>query len=241
MHIAIAGFNAWAIILLTAALAGGLLGADWHLTAGLLAAVVAALAHSAVFALFIGAAKTVKETVRIYRLPAGFIERTNRIYFRLFPWATGAAVATVLAAVLGGPAGWSPALRHTHGGFALLAYAVALVAAVVEYRQLKAMHLLLREVDRAVPPEAEAALERERDAGREPPREGAAPVLAPDPRARGKAILTLSGLALATLLGYRFLAGARISDGLLLLLGLPLAALLVLGLYRMARASAGRG
>jgi hypothetical protein len=247
MHLVISGLNGWSFGFLTAALLSGFLHASWHINLGLLASLIAVLSQSAVFALFIGAAKTLKETVRLYGLPGSYIERANRVYFGLFPWAVGTAMATVCAAVLGGLAGRSPAYRWIHAGVSLLAYGVMLAAAPLEHLQLRRMHQVLADMSAAVGPQAERTLEGRRanrsapgNAGEETGRrQPAAARETPDPRARGKAILTLSGLGLVTLLGYRYAAGAVMSDLTLVLLALPLLAFAALGLYTLARGAHG--
>lgn len=232
MHLAISALNAWSFVFLTAALAGGYFGSSWHVTLGLLASIIAVMAQSAVFALFIGAAKTLKETVAVYRLPHTFISRTSEIYFRLFPWATAGALVTAAAAIFGGLAHRSPAQLWIHGTLALAAYATNVAAAIAEHRQLRRMHDLLAEMAAATPAVAETA-------GRPTP-EAAGREIAPglQARARGKAILTLSALGLVTLLGYHFLAGGGLPPLVLVLAGLALAVFVGVGLYFLA---SGRG
>jgi hypothetical protein len=234
MHLVITGLNAWSIVFLLAALLGGLLGRPWHPTVGLLASILSVLAQSAVFALFIGAAKTLKETVRAYRLPASFIDRANRIYFRLFPWATAAALVTVVAATLGGLAGRSTALFWIHGLLSAAALVVNAAAAIFEHRELKDMHFVLCDMAAAVPPGAERPLPAA-------PAPGARPAGPSDRRPLGKAILTLSGLALATLLGYRVIAGAPLPDLVVACLAAPCLACAGLGLYYLARGARRAG
>src|SRR5687767_131209 len=163
MHVAISALNGWSLVFLTAALAGGLLGSTWHVALGLLASLIAVMAQSAVFALFIGAAKTLKETVAVYRLPLSFISRTSEIYFRLFRWATAGALVPAAAALLGGLAHRSPTLGWIHGAVAGGAYLINVLAAVFEHRQLRRMHGLLAEMAAAVP----GAAERRMGAGSE--------------------------------------------------------------------------
>ncbi len=238
MHLVITGLNAWSLIFLTISLAGGYSMASYHVRLALLASIIAIMAQSAVFALFIGAAKTLKETVGLYKLPQSFIDRTNAIYFRLFPWATAAAGLTVAAAVLGGLVPGSPVVRMVHGLVAVAMYAVHIVATAVEYRQLRIMHLLLREMAAAVPPEAERALESGIAA-----HSGAADREAPAATTgfRGRALLTLCALGLATLLGYRYVMEVELPDTVLAAGSALLGAGMALGAYIWARGAGKSG
>ncbi len=238
MHLVITGLNAWSLVFLTVALGGGYSMASWHVRWALLASITALMSQSAVFALFIGAAKTLKETVGLYKLPSSFIDRTNAIYFRLFPWATAAAGLSVAAAVLGGLVRGSPLVRRVHGLLSLVMVAVHIAATVMEYRQLRVMHFLLREMAAAVPPEEERALE---SGGAAPPGASARETEASAARFRGRALLTLCTLAMATLLGYRYVMEVDLPDPILIGASALLAAGMAFGAYLWARGGGKSG
>ena len=242
MHLVILGLNVWALVFLALAVVAGYARAGFHANLGLLAAVIQVMSQSAVFALFLGAAKTLKETVKVYELPSTLVDRTSVIYFRLFPWALGGALIGATAAILGGAAGVLEARaqwRTAHGLLALGAFAFQAIATWPEFQQIRAMHDILGDLARAVPPEAE---QRKRDEARAGI--AARPVaLGPEElRAQGTKLLTLGALALATLCGYRFVAQAQIPAFLFVLAALPIAAVLCAGVYRIAQAAAcGKG
>src|SRR5436190_20094272 len=100
MHRVIAGCNLWAVVFLITALSLGAMHSPWHQSAGIFAAVFALLAQSAIFALFMGASKLLKEHVELYALGPEHVARTNAIMLPLFAWASVASGLVLTFAIL---------------------------------------------------------------------------------------------------------------------------------------------
>lgn len=81
-------------------------GNPWHWAAGLVTGIFTLLIHSIVFMHFIGTGKGIKEAVESYGLPddpeTGYVRRTKKLKARVFPHATFASLAIIVAIWFGG-------------------------------------------------------------------------------------------------------------------------------------------
>ena len=200
MHRVIAGVNLWAIMFLGLAFALGLTHSPRHQTVAVFATVFGMLAQCAIFALFMGASKLLKEHMERFTLPTSLLDRTNAIMVPLFRWATAGSLAVLLAAMLGGLTASGEVAPWIHPIVGGAAIAFLVIAAWREVPMLGSMHQILLDMEAALP---------------EPTCEGDAPVAvtAPDLRARGLVYVGSTGLAMV--LGYKYVAGLRVPPGLI--------------------------
>jgi hypothetical protein len=232
MHRFILGFNLWAALALLLALALGFLGSAHHGAAGLLATILALLAQSAIFALFMGASKLMKEHVLRFGADPAFVARTNRLMLPLFRWALAVSLLLLLLGILGGLC-WSRDVGPwPHAALGIATLAALAVALPKEVRALRAMHGLLAEMEARLP-EPAAAVAAARPAGA-----GAAAADAPG---APRALAYVGATVIALVLGYRFISGLPLPDAAVVL-GLALGSLCLIAAYllRLRAAAAAR-
>jgi divalent metal cation (Fe/Co/Zn/Cd) transporter len=168
MHRIFAGMAVWAVVLLLAEFALGVLTrrvqpalVGWHLAFGVFVAIYVCVLHVMVMFHFIGSGKEMKEHARILGDHAEILRRLRRLKMQVMPAATFAPVFIMAGAILGGGA-------HTKalGGWAWIHWALALAGLLlnlyvfpIEYRCLKANLELLHEVDERIRREISPALE----------------------------------------------------------------------------------
>jgi len=223
MHRVIAGFNVWALLFLLVTLGLGFTRSVWHVPLAVFATLFALFAQCAIFALFMGASKLIKEHVELFDLPRSFIERINKLMIPLFRWATGGSMVLVLAAILGGLDASGDASRSIHVGAGLLATVVLAVAVRFELPHLRGMHDLLREMEDALP---------ERPTPR-PPADAPGPT-----ELRGRALVYVGATSLTMVLGYRYIAGLPLPTSLVVIgVFFSVACLGLAGYIRLARGS----
>jgi hypothetical protein len=108
----------------------------WHILAGALATIVCCAVHCIVFTYFIATAKWAQHAVAVKHLEPSLIHPTRSFKRQAFPAAL-AAMAVVFAAAVAGAARDNYNIpRLWHHGFAILALATNLLAAVAEYRAI---------------------------------------------------------------------------------------------------------
>lgn len=205
MHRVIAGCNAWAIVFLLAALVLGAMRSPAHVSFGLFAAVFGILAQSLVFALFMGASKLLKEHVTRYALDQRHLRAANAILFPLFRRATIGSLSMFAFTILAGLAASgevAPAIHVAAGVAATLALAAVLPG---EVRGLRAMHVVLHEMERAIPEPAAGVPDQ--------PAAPATPPALPDDAIdlRPRALVYSGTTLLALALGYRYISGWRMA------------------------------
>jgi len=231
------GLNLWGILFLVSAGGLGWVGSPWHLRVGIFAAFFACLVQCGIIALFLGAAKLIKEHVGRFDMPLTLIDRLNLVYHRLFPMAAIGAVAVAVAAVVGGLADLGRAPGWLHLGLAVGAAVYLVVVMPLEYRLHTRLHGVILDVERHLPADGE---DHAVTGAGEPP----AGRRMPDPEARAKALLYVGLTLPLPYLGYTFISGEDVS--LLLVPTIVLTGVCLVGAahqYRAARGTArpGRG
>ena len=100
------GLVGWNTLFLAVTLWLAVTGNAWHWSAGLVTGIFTLLVHSIVFMHFIGTGKGIKEAVEGHRFEddpqTGYVRRTKRLKARVFPHATFASLAIIVAIWLGG-------------------------------------------------------------------------------------------------------------------------------------------
>lgn len=100
------GLAGWNVAFFAATLWLAWTGNPWHWAAGLVTGIFTLLIHSIVFMHFIGTGKGIKEAVESYGLPddpeTGYVRRTKKLKARVFPHATFASLAIIVAIWFGG-------------------------------------------------------------------------------------------------------------------------------------------
>lgn len=108
----------------------------WHILAGALAGIVACAVHCIVFTYFVATAKWIQHAVLVKRLDASFITPTRSFKAQAFP-AAMIAIAVTLVAVFSGAARDNYMLSRTaHHTITIVAFAVNVIAALIEYRAI---------------------------------------------------------------------------------------------------------
>lgn len=227
------GLNLWGSLFLAAAAVAARAGSPHHVRIGVFAAVFACLVQSGVIALFLGAAKLLKEHIGRFGMPLSFIDRLNEVYHPLLRTASMSVVLIASAAIAGGLHDVGRAPRWLHVLPALVATVWFMAAIPIEYRLHAKVHDLVIDVERRLP----------RD-GQEP---AAHPGYRPDEvvldrTGRARALLYIGLTVPLPYLGYTFIVGRDVA--FLLLPTLVLTPLL-LGLswrqFRLARRERGDG
>jgi len=117
-----------------------------HMLAGLTAALVLLMLHGfMILNYFIATGKAVDQAMEGHAEFAAYKKRTRKLKGRTFPFATMAAIFTIVAAVLGGAA-WRAGGSPWHRGFAWFAVAFNIFAFYMEYTSIKRNMALLDEV-----------------------------------------------------------------------------------------------
>lgn len=229
MHRLFLGCNIWGAAFLVAAAVTGWAGWGHHIRLGVLATVLACLIQSGVIALFLGAAKLIKEHVGRFGMPLSFIDRLNASYHRLVPMATLSVATTAGAAIAGGlvDVGRAPGWLH----HLLSAGATILYIAIIpfEYRHHWSIHGIVTDVEKLLP----IAIESEAHPGYKPDQ------VILDRIGRARALLYIGLTIPMPYLGYTFIVGSDVSY--LLLPTIVVTAALLLAswrLYRLARGPA---
>lgn len=204
MHRLFLGCNLWNALFLGAALVTGWTGSRWHVRIAIFAAIFSCLVQSGVVALFLGAAKLIKEHVGRFNMPLALIERLNEVYHRLVPAASIGAVLIGAAAVLGGMAHVDRAPARLHLLVAVAAYLYLLAIIPLELRLQRRLHGIVTEVERLVPPPGKIA--------GSPPLPGYRPDrMVLDGAGRAKALLYIGLTIPLPYLGYTFISGKDLS------------------------------
>ena len=151
MHRLFLGCNLWCALFMTGAVLLGASGNAWHQRLAIFAAVFACLVQSAVVALFLGAAKLIKEHVGRFSMPLSFIDRLNEVYHRLIPLAAFGVTLTAAASILGGAADLGRAPMWLHVMLAVTAWLYLLAVIPIEYRLHEKVHRLVTDVERSLP------------------------------------------------------------------------------------------
>lgn len=151
MHRLFLGCNLWCALFMTGAALLGTAGSVWHQRLAIFAAVFACLVQSAVVALFLGAAKLIKEHVGRFAMPLAFIDRLNEVYHRLIPMAAFGVTITAAAAIVGGAAHLGRAPMWLHVSLAVAAWLYLLAIIPWQYRLHAKVHRLVTDVERALP------------------------------------------------------------------------------------------
>ena len=108
---------------------------SWHVLAGALAALVCCAVHCVVFTYFAATAKWVRHAIAVKHPDPTLAAPTRSFKAQAFPAALLAMACTFFVAVLGaGADNYQGAWSRWHHGFAIVAFAVNAVAAVVEFR-----------------------------------------------------------------------------------------------------------
>ena len=202
MHRLFLGCNLWNALFLVAAAALGWAGSPHHVRVAVFAAVFACLVQCGVVALFLGAAKLVKEHVARLGMPMALIDRVNHVYHKLVPMAAAGAVAVAAAAIVGGLADLGRAPLWLHHAMALGAGAYLIGIIPIEYFLHRRMHGVLADVERLLPPGAEP--------GRGP--DGHVPEeVALDRGSLARALLYVGLTLPLPYFGYTFIAGRDVS------------------------------
>ena len=204
MHRLFLGLNVWNVLLLCAALVLGWAGSPHHVRFGILAAVFCCLVQSGMVALFIGAAKLIKEHVGRFNMPLTLIDRLNAVYHKLLFMGATATTLMAAAAILGGVADTGQVPMAVHTTAAVLAFGFVLGTAPWEHRLLTRLHGIVTDVERLLPAPAEA--------GAAAPHPGYRPdQVVLDARGRAKALCYLGLTLPLPYLGYTFIAGRDVS------------------------------
>ncbi len=199
------GLNLWGLLFLAAAAASGWTGSAWHMRVGIFAAVFLCLVQCGVIALFLGAAKLIKEHVGRFDMPAALIDRLNEVYHRLFPMAAAGAVAIAATAIIGGLARLGRVPGWLHLSLAAVASAWLLAVIPLEYRLQTKLHGVILDVERHLPAAADGEATGAAIAA------AAGDRLILDPRARAKALLYIGLTLPLPYLGYTFISGRDMS------------------------------
>lgn len=236
MHRLFLGLNLWGGAFLVASAVTGWAGWSHHVRLGILATVLACLIQSGVVALFLGAAKLIKEHVGAFGMPLAFIDRLNASYHRLVPMASLSVTATATTAIVGGlvDVGRAPGWLHHLLSAGATAFYLAIIP--LEYRHHRSIHAIVTDVERLLPKTAEEARAHP---GYKPDR------VILDRIGRARALLYIGLTVPMPFLGYTFIAGSDVSF-LLVPTVVVTAALLAASFrfYRLARREredAGRG
>ena len=201
MHRLFLGCNIWGASFLVAATITGWAGWRHHIRLGVLATVLACLIQSGVIALFLGAAKLIKEHVGRFGMPLSFIDRLNASYHRLVPMATLSVATTAAAAIAGGLAdvGRAPGWLHHLLSVATTILYVAIIP--FEYRHHRSIHGIVTDVEKLLPAAAGSAAHP----GYKPDQ------VILDRIGRARALLYIGLTVPMPYLGYTFIAGSDVS------------------------------
>jgi hypothetical protein len=126
-------------------------GAALHIRFALFGIVVALFTHTMTLFYFVGTGSRIKKVVRDYRLDEALYRRTLAFKSRLFPWLTFTPLVTMAAFILGGGAHTRMLPAWVHGGLALAALAMNVVAALVAIRCIGENVALIDEIDGRLP------------------------------------------------------------------------------------------
>lgn len=204
MHRLFLGCNLWSALFMTAAALLGTSGSAWHQRIAIFATVFACLVQSAVVALFLGAAKLIKEHVGSFSMPLEFIDRLNEVYHRLIPMATVGVTITAAASIIGGAAHLGRAPMWLHVTLAAAAWLYLLAIIPLEYRLHKKVHGLVTDVERSLPRPGETGLVT--------PLPGFQPdKVVMDRAGRARALLYVGLTIPLPYLGYTFISGHDVS------------------------------
>lgn len=144
------GLAIWNALFLAAAAVLGFMSGDMvfaHTFVGLFAAVFSCLVHCIVMGHLIGAGKAIKENAAKLDDPDRFQRPNRRLKMEVFPLATFAPLATVVAAILGGGVGADVLPSWLHLGTAAVAVVLNLAAYPAEYRGLKRTNDLIGQIN----------------------------------------------------------------------------------------------
>lgn len=155
MHRLFLGCNLWSALFLTAAALLGRAGSPWHVRVSIFAAFFACLVQCGAVALFLGAAKLVKEHVGRFNMPLAIIDRLNGVYHRLIPAAAIGATLAAAASVAGGLAHVDRAPVWTHATLAVAAWLYLIAVIPIEFRLQGKLHGIITDVERLLPAPAE--------------------------------------------------------------------------------------
>ena len=116
---------------------GGTARGGQHILAGAVAALVGSGVHCVVFTYFVATAKWVQHAIDVRRLDPALAAPTRSFRAQAFPAAMGAITSVLLAAFSGAAAdNYHGSAGAWHHGLVLIALAVNVVAAAVEYRAI---------------------------------------------------------------------------------------------------------
>jgi hypothetical protein len=104
---------------------------QFHFLLGVLACLTAILVNSIAVTYFIGTTKWIREVVETYGLSESFIERSNTIKKRTFPWAIGGMVLIILIAALGGMADSGGGVREQSTQYVTPHFMIAMLGTAV--------------------------------------------------------------------------------------------------------------
>ncbi|MCZ6602642.1 MAG: hypothetical protein O6952_06530 [Planctomycetota bacterium] len=121
--------------------------AGHHLIVGLFAAIFSCLVHSIVMGHLIGAGRAIKEAAVFLDDPDRFLIPNRRLKGRVFPLATFAPLATVVAAILGGGVGVGSLPRWAHLGTVILAVVLNFAAYPREIQGIRRTSELIRQIN----------------------------------------------------------------------------------------------
>lgn len=109
---------------------------SWHILAGALAAIVCCGVHCVVFTYFIATAKWVQHALAVKRLDPALAAPTRSFKMQAFPAALAAMTVVFVTAIAGAARDNYGIPRFWHHGLAILALAVNIVVAAIEYRAI---------------------------------------------------------------------------------------------------------
>ena len=109
---------------------------SWHLLVGVLATFICVATHCIVFTYFIATAKWVQHAVTVKQLDAALTEPTRSFKAQAFPAALLAIAITFATAIMGAAHDSYMTRGVWHWGLAIVALAVNLLVAAVEYRAI---------------------------------------------------------------------------------------------------------
>jgi len=109
---------------------------SWHLLIGVLATFICIAAHCIVFTYFIATAKWVQHAVNVKHLDAALTEPTRSFRAQAFPAALLAIAITFATAIMGAAHDSYLTRGVWHWGLALVALAVNVLVAAIEYRAI---------------------------------------------------------------------------------------------------------
>ena len=149
------GLAIWNTLILIVASASGLTGGafgEQHVLIGLFAAIFSCLLHSIVIGHLIGAGRAIKDGAADLDDPGRFLVPNRKLKAKVFPLATFAPLATVIAAVLGGGVHADSLPSWVHLGAAIVAVGLNLAAYPAEHHGIRRtsdligqLHVLLEE------------------------------------------------------------------------------------------------